>query len=68
MKICASCDKPMRDEEARAVPKMSPSGAGTMLYIHKVPSRLAAAGVPSRPCLDPVPCHLCINGSLRYRS
>ena len=39
MKICASCDKPMRDEEARDVAKMSPSGAGTMLYIHKVPCK-----------------------------
>ncbi|WP_405671501.1 hypothetical protein OG848_08285 [Streptomyces canus] len=37
MKICASCDKPMRDDEARTVSKTSASGAGTNLYFHKVP-------------------------------
>jgi hypothetical protein len=37
VKICALCDKPMRDAEARAVPKTSASGAGTTLYFHKVP-------------------------------
>jgi hypothetical protein len=34
VKICVSCDKPMRDEDTRDVPKMSPSGAGTTLFIH----------------------------------
>lgn len=37
MKICARCDKPMRDDEAKALPKTSTSGAGMTLYFHKVP-------------------------------
>jgi hypothetical protein len=51
VKICASCDKPMRDAEAEAVPKTSPSGAGTTLYFHKVPCKPAptqAAPLPVR--------------------
>ena len=39
MKICASCDKPMPDGEAKAVPKTSASGAGMTLYFHKVPCK-----------------------------
>ncbi|MFD3498767.1 hypothetical protein [Streptomyces sp. NPDC058678] len=29
----------MRDDEAKAVPKTSNSGAGTTLYFHKVPCK-----------------------------
>lgn len=39
MKICASCDKPLRDAEAKAVPKTSASGGGMTLYFHKVPCK-----------------------------
>lgn len=49
MKICRSCDKRMRDDEAKAVPKTSASGAGTTLYFHKVPCKPAPTqSTPSR--------------------
>jgi hypothetical protein len=41
VKICVRCDQPMRDNEAKAVPKMSPSGPGMTLYLHKVPCKPA---------------------------
>jgi hypothetical protein len=41
VKICRSCDKEMRDDEAKTVAKTSASGAGTSLYFHKVPCKPA---------------------------
>lgn len=38
IKICISCDQSIKDDEAyREVDKLSPSAAGSTLYVHSEP-------------------------------
>ena len=39
MKFCQRCNKPLTDEDAQPIDNMRPTGAGSTVYICKVPCR-----------------------------
>ncbi|ROQ69154.1 hypothetical protein EDD93_3651 [Streptomyces sp. 840.1] len=47
--ICDHCDQLMRPDEAEPIPMYAATGAGTTIYVHKVPCTKSRAHPVSYP-------------------